>query len=341
MKLNISAIGMAGLLCLAAPLWPHHPGGGASASGLAAGVRRAHLLDAGSARLSLGLAYTAFTKFNDQQLKTAVEAQGGHASMTVRDFSLEQNLEISLGLNNWLQADIGLGTLKNENVREGHLHGDGSYGQHNFGNVSGLRNTSVLLSARVAEPGHGSLVLRLGGLVPTGEDGQLSDGISVSGTGNTTTGKATLRGKFSYLEPGEQPAFGGGAVLLGAAWSRPAGKRLDFDLSLDSVIYPVYRGYAPGDQLALGFSLNRVLGENEKWRISLQSRYTRQAGAYVEGEDEKAEATWLLGLGAALSASLSEKVDWNLGSMLPLADSFEHEGEAQGFQLTSSLSYGF
>jgi len=327
-------------LAYARPALAHHQGDPSSSS-YSSNVLSAHLLEPGQTYLNWSLQAALYSLTSAEDLKARTLAQGPEGKIQVPDAQIMQNLELGLGAYEWLQVSISLGWQRVENLREGHVHGDGSYGFHNFANPSGMCNAVLATKWSLARGEDWWLSASVGAALPTGEDNALSDGVSVDAYADTATGKLKSSPKFSYLSPAFQAGNGTTRGMLGLAYTQEWGL-WEGSASLSADLPAWYRGYKPGASGSLGFSWGRLFGEagHERGLASLQLAVTQAEPSFTDGKSGD-DGGLSLAAGASLRLPLGRRAAWSATATLPVLQPEAH-GAAQAYLgLGSSLNISF
>lgn len=243
-------------LLAVASLQAHHLGDPGS-SPANASVLSGHLLEAGQVSLGWSWQLTQYPLWSKAELEAAVRAHG-HAIYLPEQAS-RQALEAAVGAFDWLQLGLSLESQRLERLREGHVHADGSFGSHELGDPAGLGNSELSVKARLWKS-DGLVVAFYGaGTLPTGQDDALTDGLSVDGTANTSTGAVKASPKYAYLGPAFQPGSGATVITLGLAASQEWGL-WEGSASLLAKIPAAYRLFKQGNSASLGLAMGRLFG---------------------------------------------------------------------------------
>src|SRR5687767_10784673 len=126
------------LLCLCLPPDPPEPmkrdhGPGTAGGGLT--TQSGEVLKRNAVSVSLRIDYTNYQKLSETEIrdKTNEMLGGDHVHFDAVRSSMLETFEISVGATDDLQFGFSFGYYRATDIREGHLHGDGSYGFHDFG----------------------------------------------------------------------------------------------------------------------------------------------------------------------------------------------------------------
>lgn len=157
---------LAVLLAASASLAHHGPG----TTGGGVSTPSGEVLPAGRTVLEFGWDYTRFEPEGEESIREKTFAVGSDdAHFDVLSWSLVQTLTLSHGVTDSLQIDLQLaGWYRGEGLRGGHLHSDGRYGFHDFGNVQGAVDTWVSGKWRFSRSRAGRFALQGGVKLPTG-----------------------------------------------------------------------------------------------------------------------------------------------------------------------------
>lgn len=303
------------LVSLSIPMPAHHVGDPGS-SPANASVLTAHLLEPGQISLGWSWQLTQYPALSKADLEREVRHLG--RALYIPEQASTQALELGFGAYDWLQLGVALRSQRLERLREGHVHGDGSFGSHELGNPAGLGNSELRAKARLARGEAWSLALQLGAVLPTGEDDALTDGVSVDASANTTTGKLRTSPKFAYLGPAFQPGSGAASGSAGLAFSREWG-RWEGSASLAGLWPAAYKLYKPGASATLGLALGRLFGPegHERGWVGFEA-----AGVQAEPSDLNGvtadDGGFSLAAGPRVRVPLGPRALGVLGAGLPL-----------------------
>jgi hypothetical protein len=303
-------------LLAAASVQAHHPGD-PSASPATAPVLTAHLLEAGQISLGWSWQLAQYPLLSKQDLEAEVRAQG--RALYVPEQASSQALELGVGATDWLQLGVALRSQRLERLREGHVHGDGSFGSHEMGSPSGLGNTELRAKARLARGEDWSLALLAGISLPTGQDDALTDGLRVDATANTSTGQLRSSPKYAYLGPAFQPGSGAVQGSLALAFSHEWGL-WEGSASLAAQLPAAYKLYKPGNSGTVGLAFGRLFGEagHERgwWGLELAGTQSEPSSFNGVGADD---GGFGLAGGPSVRVPLGPKALGVLGATVPLA----------------------
>lgn len=309
----------AGLWLALTSVLPAHHTGDPGASPLNSAVLSAHLLEEGQISLGWSFNMTLYPELSAADLEKKVRAQKGLGKVQTPEQATQQSLNMGIGAADWLQVDVALTASRMENLREGHMHGDGSYGSHNFGSPAGFGNTDVRVKSRVAQGESWKLAALLGASLPTGEDNALTDGVSVDAAVNTTTNKAKASPKFAYLSPAFQPGSGATRGTLALAFTQEWGL-WTLDASAMGVLPAAYKTYKAGNSLSVGLAGGHLFGvpEHERGYVGLQVAATQAEPSNVNGRGAD-DGGFSLSAGPLLRLPLSTRGLASLGANFLLA----------------------
>ncbi len=300
-----------------------HHASDAGASPLASPVLSADLLEPGAIQLTFGVQSSFNRPTGDEQLETELRSHPGHDEAFVSDSSLSQSVDLGLGLTTWLQANLSVGSVRVENLREGHLHSDGSFGVHDLGSPSGPSDTMVQLKARVAGDERWSLAMVAGASLPLGRDDVLGGSIHVDGVADTTTGEFDAHAHLPTLAPASQLGGGVPSYQVGLACSRHLADAWHLDSSVSASLKPAYKGFKTGNQIAAGLSLAWVYDPqvHGRGRVALDTVFNHVERSDFHGLVNEDSGGWVLSAGPRYSVGINERMVFTLGASVPVTQS--------------------
>lgn len=318
-----------------------HHASDAGASPLASPVLTADLLEPGAIQMTVGIQSSFNRPTGDEQLEAELRSHPGHDETLLSDGTLSQSLDLGFGLTPWLQANLSGGSARVENLREGHLHGNGSYGFHAYGSPSGQRDTELRLKARLAGSESWSLAVLTGLSLPMGRDDVLGGSIAVAATANTTTGKVKASGSLPLLARSSQLGGGSATYMLGAAYSRHLAESWHLDSSVAASLRPAYQGFKAGNQIGAGLALAWVFDPEAhgRGRVTLDAMFSHVERSDFRGLLDENSGGWTLSAGPRFSVGLNERMVFTLGASAPLARGLNgHQYHAPEAAAQTSLS---
>jgi hypothetical protein len=157
-----------------------------------------------------------------------------HAHVDALRWTLLHTLEIAYGVVDAFQIGLAIGWYRGDDLREGHLHADGSYELHDLGDVVGATDLRLTSKIRFLHGSAGHAAVYGGIKLPTGRDDLRGDGSA------------------ERLDPSVQPGSGAVDFLLGLSYSRWLGSAITFDASAQYTLRTANAGFKIGDRLDTG-----------------------------------------------------------------------------------------
>ncbi|HVE40382.1 MAG TPA: transporter [Planctomycetota bacterium] len=324
------------LLCLCLPpdpdpLEPMKRDHGPGTSGGGLSTQSAEVLKPGSWSLGLRIDYTNFQRLSETQIqdKTVSMAGADHVHFDAVRWSMLETFELSVGATESLQFGFSFGYYRATDVREGHLHGDGSYGFHDFGDISGMTDQWITSKYRVMRGEYGSLAFFGGVKLPFGDDNE---------TGESSTSNEPL-------DPALQPGSGAFDFQLGAAYTR----YLSSAVSMDTSIAYTYRTRADdfkiGDLILFGLALNYRFTESVQvfpqpsafLELNVRHLFRNREGSEVE---ENSGGTALF-VSPGFRVGFSDKVSLTIAIQIPVVQALHEEQQLTKFKVSTGLTLSF
>jgi hypothetical protein len=207
----------------------HGPGTGAGG----VFVWSANPVVAGVFTISLRGDYSKFESLSAEEIEALTrQVSGDHAHIHVVDQALLGSLAVGYGITDNLEVDALFGYYGSTGVGEGHLHHDGSYGFHDYGDVDGLTDSWFLVKWRLHHAGENAFALIGGVKAPIGED-------------DVTVGDEPI-------DQALQPGTGAWDYTLALAYTRAFGDRYMLDASGQYILRGEANDYQIGDQALVG-----------------------------------------------------------------------------------------
>lgn len=314
------------LLLLSLPLRDHGPG--TSGGGLQ--TQSAETLAEGKVALGLRFDYARFESLSKDEIRSKTfKVDGDHAHLDTVDWTLLQTLELSYGVTDDIQLGYALGWYRASDLQEGHLHGDGSYGFHEFGDVSGGTDHWLTGKWRLMKGEEGQFAVFGGVKLPLGDD----DEIGEDGDRNRP------------LEPSVQPGSGAFDVQIGAAYSRWLTEQLALDASI-RFIYPFEaRNFKIGERIEVGTAVSYRLTEfaDDYPQLTLFAEaILRWQHENLEDDEEVVNSggtTLFLSPGARLA--VTKRTSFFVAPQFPVAQSLNDEQQETEFRFTAGISLAF
>jgi hypothetical protein len=324
------------ILCLALPgpdpnyLRRDH-GPGTSGGGVA--TQSGEVMKPGAVSLDFRIDYTQFEQLSENDIRRRTFNVGGASHQhfdAARNTALE-TFSLSYGATENLQIGFSFGYYYGNDIREGHLHGNGSYGFHDFGDVKGMTDHWITAKYRVArgEEGEGSFSVLAGVKLPFGDNDQAGE----DGTSNAP------------LEASLQPGSGAIDLMIGFAYSR----YLTADITLDTSVQYTYRGEANdfkiGDQILFGvaaayrFTESVLVFPQPSVFLELNVRHLAKNAEH----DDKIinSGGTVLFVSPGYRISFSDRVAFTLAIQIPVYQGLNDEQQEALFKVSTGLTFTF
>lgn len=309
------------------PAWRDH-GPGTSGGGLT--TVSGETLRPGSVSLSVRIDYTQFERLSSADIQErTLEVSGDHAHFDAVRWTLLETFEVAFGAAEGLQLAWSFGYYRGNDLREGHIHGDGSYGFHELGDVSGMTDHWFTAKGRLLKGPGGSLAVFGGVKLPFGED----DEVGEDGSRNAA------------LEASLQPGSGAFDAQLGVAYSRWLAENLTLDASFSYTLRGEDDHFKIGDLVLLGVAFG--------WRFTETVRDFPQPSLFLEahvrhlfrneedGERIRNSGGTVLFLGPGFRLGFSERVSWTIAVQIPAVQVLHDEQQETLFKATMGLTFTF
>ncbi len=311
---------------LAAAVPDHGPG--TSGGGLS--TQSGETLLPGKLTLSWRQDYTQYERLSSDDIqKRTYKVHGDHAHFDALRWSLLETIEFGYGLSEDLQFGYSLGYYKGNDLREGHLHADGSYGYHEYGDVSGMTDHWLTLKKRVLKGENGHLAVLGGVKFPFGDD----DEIGEDGTRNAP------------LEASMQPGSGTFDLMLGAAYSRYLGTQVSFDTSLSYTYRTKEDDYKIGDLILYGAALAYRFSENVRDVPSISAFLEMNVRHLLrnreDGETVHNSGGTTLFLAPGARVAFTESTSFSLAVQIPVVQHLHDEQQETLFKVMAAFTLTF
>lgn len=311
-----------------APVRRDH-GPGTSGGGLM--TQSGEVLKPGATSLSLRIDYTSYQRLDETQIqnKTMSMLGGAHVHFDAVRWSMIETIELAVGATEDLQFGFAFGWYRANNVREGHIHGNGTYGFHDFGDVSGMTDQWVTSKYRVMKGEDGSLAFVGGIKFPFGDDNETDEG----GTGN------------SPLDPGLQPGSGAFDFQLGVAYSIYLSQAVSFDTSLAYTYRTRGDGNKIGDLAMFGVALSYRFTESvlvfpqPAAFLELNVRNLQRNKEDSQTEDNSGGTAVFVSPGFRLG--FSERVSFTIAIQIPVVQALHEEQQLTKFKVSTGITISF
>jgi hypothetical protein len=306
-------------------------GPGTSGGGLS--TQSGEVMRPGAVSLDFRIDYTQFEHLSATDIERRTLKVGGadHQHFDAARNTALETFSLSFGATRDLQIGFSFGYYYGNDIREGHLHGNGTYGFHEFGDIKGMTDHWITAKYRIArgEEGEGSLAVLTGIKLPFGDNDQTAE----DGTSNEP------------LEPSLQPGSGAVDVMLGFAYSR----YLTANLTLDTSVQYTYRAEANnfkiGDQILFGVSA--------AYRFTESVQVFPQPSLFLElnvrhlfrnVEDEEKiinSGGTVLFVSPGFRISFSDRVAFTLAIQIPVYQGLNDEQQEALFKVSTGFTFTF
>jgi len=303
-------------------------GPGTSGGGL--NTRSAETLKPNAFSATFRLDFTGFERLsNDDVRELTFGVSGDHAHFDAVRWSMLETVEFAFGAAEDFEVGFSFGTYRANDVREGHLHGDGSYGFHEFGDISGATDTWISAKGRLSRGPEGQFAVYGGIKLPTGDDDETNEG----GTGNAT------------LEPSLQPGSGTFDLMAGVAYSRWLTEHITLDASAS------YTWRSEEDEFKIGDLI--LMGVAAAYRLTEGAQAYPRASVFAEvalrhlfeNEEHGVEVSnsggTVLFVGPGVRAGLSERFSWDLAVQIPVVQELNEPQQWTLYKVSTGITLSF
>lgn len=309
---------------LALLLLDHGPG--TSGGGLS--TTSGETLKPNAVRASYRIDFTQFERMSNQDIRDITPEVGGdHKHFDALRWAMLQSVEISFGATEDLELGMSIGTYRGNDLREGHVHGSGTLGFHEFGDVGGTTDPWVTAKWRWSRGPSGHFAFFGGVKLPFGSD--------------TERGA----GEDEPLEPSLQPGSGTFDVRLGMAWSTWLTEKLTLDASAAYTYRSEEDHFQIGDLVLVAAALAYRLSEDLQTFPST-SLFVEVAARHLFRNDEDGELVRNSGgttlfVGPGVRVSFSARVSWDLAVQVPVVQELHDEQQETEFKASTGFSFLF
>lgn len=322
-------------LAFSAGAFAHHGGGGGGSAADGAPVKSAETLARAKFTAAIHWEHTQFENVSSTDLESrtraiGVEDVGNLPHANTLDRSLLQTIAVEYGVTDHLQLGFSTGTYRGTNLNEGHLHRDGSYGFHDFGDVAGATDSWVNGKFRFLEAGNDQAAVLAGVKFPTGTDDAISREDRSSNTRNTP------------LDVSHQPGSGAYDFRFGGAWTR----RLEVE-TLDASVLYTHRteanGFKFGDRIDAGMAFTRRVGDWDGRGLDLVPAFSvshlRENKVHSATVRNSGGTSVFASLGVRLG--LSEAVRLTVTPQVPVLQDLKKGQQEVAFRVQTGLEVSF
>lgn len=302
----------------------HGPG----TSGGASTIQSGETMREGALSLSLRWDFTRFEKLSDAGIERRTrKVDDDHAHVDALRFSSLVTVELSYGLSERFQLGLSTGWYRGDDLREGHLHGDGSYGFHEFGDVTGMTDLWINGKLRLYRGPYGRWAGYGGVKLPTGQD-------DVRGEGEEEPLEASL-----------QPGSGAFDFQVGTAYSIWLTERITLDASGQYIFRTENDGFKIGDRIDGGVAVAYRLMEDMQ-RYPQVSLFTEVVLRYIfrnreDGDMVENSGGAVLFLAPGIRTAFSERVSLTVSPRFPVLQELNDEQQETSYQIGSDLTLTF
>ncbi|MBI4566256.1 MAG: transporter [Planctomycetes bacterium] len=280
-------------------------GPGTSGGGLL--TQSGAVLKLGAVSLSVRLDYTLFERLSETQIRDRTfKVSGDHVHFDAARWTLLESIDVAVGVAEDLQLGFAFGYYRANDLREGHLHGDGSYGFHDFADVSGMTDQWINAKWRALKGPEGSFALFAGVKLPFGDD----DEVGEDGTRNEP------------LEPSLQPGSGAFDVALGTAYSRWLSENVTLDTSVSYTYRTEEDHFKIGDLVLFGIAVAHRFTENVRTfpqpSVFLEANVRHLFRNEEDGERVRNSGGTALFLSPGFRFGFSERASLTLSVQIPV-----------------------
>ena len=303
-------------------------GPGTSGGGLS--TRSAETLKPDAFSATLRIDFTGYERLTSDDIREKTfDVSGDHAHFDAARWSMLETLELAFGALEDFEVGFSFGYYRASDVREGHIHGSGTYGFHEFGDVSGATDSWITVKGRIVKGPEGQWAILGGVKLPTGDDNETDE----SGTSNQP------------LEPSLQPGSGTFDVMGGVAYSRWLTERMTLDTSASYTWRSEENQYKIGDLVLFGVAAGYRLTEDMGTfpRVSL---FGELAVRYLFKNEEDGEKVANSGgttlfLGPGVRVGLSPRFSWDLAFYLPIVQDLNDEQQETTYKISTGITLTF
>jgi hypothetical protein len=305
-------------------LMDHGPG--TSGGGLS--TTSGETLKSGAVRAAYRIDYTQFERLSNQDIRDVVPEVGGdHKHFDALRWTMLQSIEIAFGATDDLELGVTFGSYRGNDLREGHVHGSGTVGFHEWGDVVGSTDPWVSAKWRVSHGPSGHWALFGGVKLPFGDDTERGEG------------------EDEPLEPSLQPGSGTFDVRLGLAWSRWLTENMTLDASAAYTYRSEEDDFKIGDLLlvaaALAYRLNDDLQSFPATSVFLEVAVRHLFENDEDGEEVENSGGTTLFVGPGVRVSFSARVAWDLAVQIPVVQDLNDEQQESLFKVSTGVSFLF
>jgi hypothetical protein len=317
---------LAPLAAFAAPALVADHGPGTSGGGSA--TQSGETMKPGSFSTALRWNFTQFEALSAARIRElGLKLEGDHAHFDALRTSLITSLEVAYGVAENFQLSLATGWYRGEDLREAHIHGDGSFGFHDLGDVTGMTDLWVTGKHRFLRGPYGSWAAYGGLKFPTGDDQERG------------------REETEPLDPSLQPGSGAFDFLIGAAHSIFLTPRFTLDTSAQYIRRTENNDFKIGDRVDAGTALAfHFMAEPEVFpRVSLfgEANVRYLFRNEEDGEPERNSGGTVLFLSPGVRAGFTKHVSFTVAVRFPVVQALRQPQQDTLFQVASEVEFSF
>jgi hypothetical protein len=323
------------LIAVSLAAFPFDPPGarkdhGPGTSGGGLNTRSAETLKPNAFSATMRLDFTGFERLsNDDIFELTNGVEGDHAHFDAVRWTMLETVELAFGAAEDFEVGMSFGYYRANDVREGHLHEDGSYGFHEFGDISGATDLWISAKGRVSRGPEGQFAVFGGVKLPTGDDDETDEG----GTRNST------------LEPSLQPGSGTFDLMAGVAYSRWLSEQLTIDASASYTWRSEEDDFKIGDLILVGVAAAYRLTDDAQAfpRVSVfaEAALRHLFENEEDGEEVSNSGGTVLFLGPGIRVGLSERFTWQLGVYFPVVQELNEPQQWTYYKVSTGITLSF
>jgi hypothetical protein len=308
------------------PLTLRDHGPGTSGGGVS--TTSGETLKSGAVRAAYRIDYTQFERLSNQDIRDqALEVGGSHAHFDALRWTMLQTLEISFGATDDLELGLTMGNYRGNDLREGHVHGNGTPGFHEWGDVTGATDPWISAKWRFSRGPEGHWAVFGGVKLPFGDDTERGEG------------------EDAPLEPALQPGSGTFDVRLGLAYSRWITERVTLDMSAGYTHRTEEDAFKIGDLALVAAALAYRFAEDMRTfpatSVFLEAAVRQLLRNEEDGENVRNSGGTTLFVGTGLRISFSARVAWDVAVQIPVLQHLHDEQQESLFKVSTGLSFLF
>jgi len=275
--------------------------------------------------------YTQFQHLTESQIQDRTFQVGNpeHAHFDAARNSALETFSLAYGVAEGIQLGFSFGYYLGNDVREGHLHGDGSYGFHKFGDITGMTDHWITSKFQLMKNESGSLAGVAGIKLPFGDD----DEVSQNSTNNAP------------LEASLQPGSGAVDFLLGVAYSRYLTSEITLDASVAYTLRTEANNFKIGDLISVGVATAYRFTESVQVfpqpSVFLELNVRHLFKNWEDGEYVINSGGTALFVSPGFRIAFSERVAWTIAIQIPVVQALNDEQQKTLFKVSTGFTFTF